>query len=338
MNISDRRTGTTYDQAIMNRALAAKVDTQGASGYFSTPAPTLDPHLFSGTVMHPEVRAWVLKTLYTFWDHRYHASREWSRVWIAGSGVTYQWSAGRESGGAPGDLDTLVGVDFPSFFRHNPTYSGFDENGMAQFFNDQFRQELNPTTAVSHPPLGGVYETTFYVNPGATDIRSINPYAAYDVTSNDWTVPPIRLPGDWGEGKIQKPWWDLFHKDHAEALSLVDQYRQSLSRLSLISVNTPQWLNEVTHLHAVIRAGRNIFDRIHEDRHNAFGPGGGGFHDFYNAQWQAGKLLGTISSTLAMARVDKEAHQDYDDSLYDGPLLDAAHALRVATLAAANSV
>jgi hypothetical protein len=39
-------------------------------------------------------------------------------VWLAGSAVSYQWSAARE----PGDLDVLIGVDYIQFRKAHPEY------------------------------------------------------------------------------------------------------------------------------------------------------------------------------------------------------------------------
>lgn len=335
MSISDRRTGATYEQQLYARAGVEVPKLVGGSGYFTRPSATLDPHLFleGTTVMRPMVRQWVLSKLYTFWAPRYHEPRAWSTVWIAGSGVTYQWDAARESNGAPGDLDVLVGVDFLKFFAYNPRFDGFDERVMAEHFNDEFRGVLDQATNHAVLPDGGSYEVTFYVNPGATDIRAINPYAAYDLTHGSWTVPPIDLPADWGSKAFAQDWWDHIHAEREHAGGIVRAYRAALHRAKGLPEMSPQWLNAMTDVHDMVRSGARLFDDVHDSRHNAFSKDGKGYLDYYNFRWQAHKRDGLVNAMLSMKRLDTEAHKAHADSLYGGPIIDAQHALDLAALA-----
>ena len=158
---------------------------EAPTSYFSAPDDTLDPALFEGQKLRPEVKSWILNTLYGCWSHHFRDVHLWATVWIAGSGASYQWSAARE----PGDLDILIGVDYGWFRRCNPLYVGMSDAEISDTLNDLSRAELYPATAVAS--IGGrTFEVTWYVNAGATDITAIHPYAAFDVSHNRWTVTP----------------------------------------------------------------------------------------------------------------------------------------------------
>ena len=135
----------------------------GDTSYFSTPETGLDPNLFLGTKLRPWVRNGILRILFDYLAVRYTAPERWATAWLAGSGVSYQWSASRE----PGDLDCLVGVDYVSFRRSNLEYAGLSDREIASTFNEDFNADLMPKTKMWHG-----YELTFYVNP-QTNIRDI---------------------------------------------------------------------------------------------------------------------------------------------------------------------
>ena len=66
----------------------------GASGYFSTPANTLDPNIFDGMTLKPEVRHMIISTACkAMTDEGFRKPEEWLGLWITGSGITYQWDA-----------------------------------------------------------------------------------------------------------------------------------------------------------------------------------------------------------------------------------------------------
>jgi hypothetical protein len=71
------------------------------TSYFSTPAAGLDPRIFQDGKLRPNVRNSILKILINYVDSKYTGSSGWMHVWLAGSGVSYQWAAHRD----PGDID-----------------------------------------------------------------------------------------------------------------------------------------------------------------------------------------------------------------------------------------
>lgn len=335
------RMGMPYSEVLAQRANAVDISArmQGSSGYFSKPTPDLDPRLFprGSDHLYPEVRRLILHLLYTYWERHYHHPQWWSTVWIAGSGITRQWSGGRAVGDSPGDLDVLIGVDFPAFFKVNPSWRGTPDLAMGAQFNAEFKANLWPRTATLTLPTGGApFEITFYVNPNSKDIRNINPYAAYNLTDDTWTVHPIDLPDDWDPvTKFPKAWWDRIHNEHRQAQEIVRRYNEVKDQLRVQRPGTGSHLNAATALHEVVRQGRALFDSIHGERHQAFGPDGQGYKDFFNFRWQAGKYLGHVQVLHQLARLDALTHKDVTARCYNGRELDHDHALLMATRAAA---
>lgn len=296
--------------------------TAGGSGYFSTPSSRLDPRLFVGDHLRDDVRHWVLTTLYSYWDRKYRDCREWSTVWAAGSGISYQWAADRSNG----DLDILIGVDFPSFFSHNPTYAGLSADEMADLFNQDFHAELWPRTANWRG-----FEVTFYVNPNSTDIRNIHPYAAYDITHDVWTIRPPVLPQD-PRSLYPAEYWKAVSAEQAQARGLVEKYGTLKAQADAMAPGSPGWVNAQHAQGLVVSQAKALFDSIHLGRKNAFGPGGSGYGDFYNFRWQAHKEAGTVQALNDLASIDSNAHKAQDTGLYGAPIKTAAEALAEAAL------
>lgn len=309
------------------------VSQPGASSFFAPPNKELDPHLFlkGGTRLWPDVRNWITQTIYQFWADKYLHARTWSEIWIAGSGATYQWDAAR-SVGEPGDLDILIGVDFPEFWRVNSKFLGFGETAQAEYFNNEFRSMLNPST--SHSNINGqLYEVTFYVNPGGTDIRDINPYAAYDVSWDRWTVKPPALAPDWDPMReLPQSWWDSFDEDHTTAIHIIGDVNYYADALRSTQHSDPHWLNIATQLHDSIYAGAGLFDEIHSKRHDSFQPGGGGYTGYSNVRWQAGKREGFLHTLHTLKDMWTSAHATVEANDYGKHIIDPSHALVIAAL------
>lgn len=312
---------------------------EGGSGYFSQPDDSLDPRLFHGTVIRPEVRTWILSTLYDYWSKRFTRPQSWSTAWLAGSGISYQWKADRSNG----DLDVLIGVDFPEFYQLNQQFVGLSEQEMADVFNRDLKDNLwvntdRTTIGVKGKPNGGdvggfsgVFEVTFYVNPNSTDIRDINPYAAYDLTHNSWTVKPPELP-DNPETMYPKEWWDYVHDERRLADSMLSQYNHLSTSLGVQQPGSPGWSNTLHQMGLVTDQAKALFDDIHLGRKQAFGPGGSGYGDFYNMRWQAHKRFGTVQALNTLGRAKRGAKDAVETELYGHPLATAQESLTTAAL------
>ena len=114
--------------------------SQSSTSYFSDPESELDPSLFEGHHLRAHVRDWVLDTVHDFLDSKYTGSSDWARVWIAGSGISYQWSADRD----PGDLDVMLGINYVTFRHANPGYAGLSDMEIARMLNVDMFTDLYP--------------------------------------------------------------------------------------------------------------------------------------------------------------------------------------------------
>lgn len=316
---------TTKDMDFyLSRAMRAgePAEATGASGYFSSPQKTLDPRLFNGQVMKSEVRSFILDTLYGYWRKKYHRPESWSTVWAAGSGITYQWAGDRGNG----DLDILIGVSFDRFYRLHDSYRGLSQEEMATIFNDEFRKELWPTTANWNG-----FEVTFYVNPGAEDIRAINPYAAYSITEDSWTVRPPLLPEDPASLYPEEFWKSVREEEH-HARGLIDRFHTYRAQAEAMQPGTPGWKNAMAAQRLVVDQARTLFDSIHLGRRQAFSPGGSGYGDYYNFRWQAHKKSGVVQQLHGLADIGSEARKEEEQAMYGTPLKSATAALTEAAL------
>ena len=237
----------------------------------------------------------------------------WSRVWIAGSGVSYQWSAARE----PGDLDVLIGVDYLQFRKANPEYLGLSDVEISKMLNEDFRNNLQPDTENWNG-----FEVTFYVNPGATDIRTINPYAAYDLTHDEWTVTPKQI-----SAPNEKVWDVSAQRDLSMASDIVMRYSQAHSELSS-ATNDAARRNAEAKLQASLIQGTALYNEIHEGRKLAFRQGGEGYTDFYNYRWQAGKKYGTVPALRKMSEYWQAYNTQQAEATYGVELPDTQTLIR----------
>lgn len=300
--------------------------SKGASGYFNAPENSLDPNLFDRDVIKPDVREYILRKVHNFWHGRYKSPVAWSQIWLAGSGVSYQWSGDRGNG----DLDVLIGIDFGKFFAANPEFEGLSPNEMAAWINDEFRNELWPQTA--HTIFGQqTYEVTFYVNPQSPDIRDINPYAAYNLSSGSWTVPPPVLSSD-PRATYPRKFWEAVDAERAQARLLVRRYETLRTKVQSEQEGSPGWINSMAAINIIASQAKALFDDIHMGRRKAFGEGGEGYGDFYNFRWQAHKDDGTVASLSKLAAIVKTAKDAEATNLYGNKVMSAEDALTRAAL------
>jgi hypothetical protein len=273
------------------------VDLQASStSYFSQPSQSLDPELFDGMHLKGWVRNGLLQVFFGLMNDEYLHPETWTTVWLAGSAVSYQWSADRN----PGDLDVLVGVDYIKFRRAHPQFSGLTDIEVSKMLNEQFRTTIQPEMT----DWNG-FEVTFYVNPGATDIRTINPYAAYDLTHNEWTVIPEQT------GAPHNPVWEeVARRDHATTSEIVKRYTKAMTEVQAAQ-NDAARRNAETRLESSLIQAHMLYKEIHETRKFAFSKTGKGYGDFYNYRWQAGKKHGTVPALRQMSEywAAYKAHQ-----------------------------
>lgn len=251
------------------------------TSYFSAPSPTLDPKLFEGRQLRSWVRNGVNQLLNDFLNLHYRHPELWAHPWLAGSGVSYQWSAARQ----PGDLDCLVGVDFNGFRKANPEFAGLTDKDIADQLNEEFRENLQLQTENWNG-----YELTFYVNPQASDIRSIKPYAAYDLKYDEWTVYPDQN----AQPPVNRDWDQVVSSDSDVADRAYNRFTGALQDIKT-ATNPALRRNAEIKMTQAAAQGNALYNEIHMNRSLAFSPEGEGYGDFHNYRWQAGKATGTIS-------------------------------------------
>jgi hypothetical protein len=284
------------------------------TSYFSAPAPELDPTLFEGRKIRSWVRQGINHLLMDFLKLRYRHPELWAHAWLAGSAVSYQWQAARQ----PGDLDCLIGVDYTQFRKANPEFKGLTEKEISEQLNEEFREELQIQTENWNG-----FELTFYVNPGATDIRTIKPYAAYDLKYDEWTVHP-----DPRQAAMVNPEWEkIINSDKESAKQIYVRFTQAVQDLKQ-SHNDPNKRNAEIRLIAAYQQAEALFGEIHGNRSAAFSQSGQGYNDFNNYRWQAGKREGVVQSLREIRQYVKDSQKDTDKSKYGVEFPDVSTLIR----------
>lgn len=288
-------------------------ESVGASGYFSDPALILDPQLFEGEELKTDVRQAILDLFYDHMSTRYNDVHDWTMVWLAGSGVSYQWAADRGNG----DLDVLFGIDYTKFVDSNPQFQGMERYDISYIMNDDLRNNLWPKTSmVSFNRGERPYEVTFYLNPGVESnvdsIKEISPYAAYNLTANQWIVPPEANP----IREIPRQFEEQAMANRKAAEDMAAYYKHQQMLLATETMFSPRWHDARRGLRVVGSQAQALFDQIHSNRKQAFNAQGEGYHDFYNYQWQAAKRDGVIGLLTQMSEASEKEQDDIDVELY----------------------
>jgi len=283
------------------------------TSYFSNPGAGLDPRLFRNNKLIPAVRSSILRILFDHLKTHYYSPDNYVTVWLAGSAVSYQWSAARN----PADLDCLIGINYLLFRQANPDYKALSDKQIADMFNADFREDLHPLTK----GFIDAYELTFFVNV-KTDIRSIKPYAAYSLTTDDWTVQP-----DLKGPPRNRTWEEQTLKDTSKTTEILSRYSAALTSLSGASTDTAR-RNAEAALKLAVEQGAALFDEIHHGRTYAFSPGGQGYMDKYNYRWQAGKSAGIVQALRQLKDVSVSGRKSFEESTYGMQLPDTSVLIR----------
>jgi len=287
--------------------------TPGSTSYFSTPSAELDPRLFEGNHLQSWVRSGITSLLFDHLAVNYSRPNTWTKVWLAGSGISYQWEAARE----PGDLDCLIGIDYVTFRRANPEYVALSDQEIAATFNERFSVDLTPNTRNWEG-----YELTFYVNP-QSDIRDINPYAAYDLINDSWTVEPEQNP----QPPYSRAWEQRAERDRANSQELLNRYNSALNELRS-ATNPAHKINAERKLQLATEQVTAFYDDIHAGRKIAFSKVGAGYSDYNNYRWQAGKRSGAVQALRTIKEHKKAVTLEEQKEKYGVELPDASTLIR----------
>jgi hypothetical protein len=272
------------------------------------PTYGLDHRLFEGEKLREDVRNYIMGTLDHFWTPMFGPGwHSWSMVYFAGSEAS-EWTAENREGN--NDFDVLIGIEYDRFREEQGIESSNEE--ITDMLNQRFFSELDPLTESSliivDGKAEGPFENTWYVNPESWDIRAIRPYAAYNVTTDEWAVKPPHLP-EWSisafpEGKALTRYADGVVKAVKAVLAMPEPYRTQ---------QAVAW-----------------WDHLHGDRSRAFTPQGEGWFDPANVieKWldQAG-LWAQLWEAKHKAEVDPHSLDAPADWSND-PLARAARLVR----------
>jgi hypothetical protein len=284
-----------------------------ATSYFSMPSSELDPNLFYGMELKSWVRTEILAMLFDYLAMNFSSPNLWMHAWLAGSGVSYQWEASRD----PADLDCLLGVDYVRFRQANQEFGGYSDQEIASTLNESFSTDLMPKTRNWEG-----YELTYYVNP-QSDIRDINPYAAYDLTTDSWTVSPEQNP----QPPYVRAWEQKVQRDQDMSTEITKRYQSALNELRAAS-NPAQRVNAERKLNLAADQAIAVYDDIHTGRKAAFSKVGAGYADYNNFRWQAGKRSGTVQALRTIKDQKKSSESLSQLNTYGVELPDASTLIR----------
>lgn len=271
----------SFADEVLKRARPVTVDP-GTSSYWRESEADLDPTIFSQGRIKPWVRNTILRLLFEYLEEQVSGVRHWATVWLAGSAVSFQWSSGMDWDRK--DLDCLVGVDYVSFREANPGYRGLSDVEISDHLNQGLYTSLGKRTR----DWNG-FELTFYVNPGATDITAINPYAAYNLTLDEWTVRPASR-----DLAAPPPAWALqAQRDHQSATKIAAAYSDAYSAVHN-ATNPAHRVNAERKLELAMSSAESLYDEIHRQRGVDFSSIGQGYAGPGNYRWQAGKKSGAV--------------------------------------------
>ena len=321
------RLGTPYNDFLYTnvRGVAPEEVHEGEGGYFAKPEPGLDPRLFDGDKIKAHVRHWVLAQLYVFWGERYADPFSWSTEWIAGSAVSLQWDA------LGADLDVLIGVNKTRFVVANPQYQDMTEADIDAMLTDELKADLWPLTAQFQPEPGAdPMEVTYFVNAGSDDIRDIEPYAAYNLTIDSWTVKPVNPGPEWDpRAYFPQEWVNTVDTDVRDAHRLIDHYNENVGALDS-AADVPSQINALHNIKGTAERAADLFATMHAGRKTSFEPGGGGYFGYGNFRWQMHAHSGTLKALHDIAVVNRDARVYQQQELYGEPLKGPNDSLRSA--------
>jgi hypothetical protein len=212
----------------------------------------------------------------------------------------------------------LIGVDYIQFRKANPEFKGLTEKEISEQLNEEFKAELYPQT-----DNWNGFELTFYVNPGATDIRTIKPYAAYDLKYDEWTVhpDPQQIPA------VNEDWERVIGSDKDSTKQIYTRFNQARQDLKQ-SLSEPNRRNAEARLTAAYQQAEALFHEIHSNRSSAFSSSGEGYNDFSNYRWQAGKREGVIQTLREVREYMKDIQTEQDKTKYGVEFPDASTLIR----------
>lgn len=286
-------------EALASQAVPIAIEPTETS-YFAPSSPGLDPRLFRGQKLIPQVRSSILRILFDHLGQSYNSPQSFCQVWLAGSAISYQWTAAR----TPADLDCLIGINYLKFRQLNTSYKALSDKQISQMLNQDLRELHTKTNNFLDS-----FELTFYANVNP-DILAIKPYAAYSLLNDDWAVRPEIKGQPRNKTADQKA-----SRDVAFANDIVQRYTTALTAIQSAK-NDVARRNAEAALKLAIDQGASLFDDIHGGRKAAFSPSGQGYLDIHNYRWQAGKASGTIQALKKLKEIKEQGKSAFESKTY----------------------
>jgi hypothetical protein len=217
----------------------------------------LDTRLFDGEHLRPQVRVDVITHFDTFChEHGYEGWHRWAKVVFFGSEAS-EWTSKKLVGN--GDFDLSIGLHYQALRATVPSFAGVADDIIRAGFTEQMHAELNDPEH-RFPGIEGVYDQTWFANLQGWDIARIKPYAAYDVVEGSWIVKPPELP-DWSMA------------DFPEGPGMEEAVR-GIIELAEGYLKMPEPYRT--------QNGAALWEFVHSNRSDAFGPNGEGWWDSRN--------------------------------------------------------
>jgi hypothetical protein len=255
--LSGKDLEVTYNEGRESIEPREAVHSRPTSRIFG-PTFGLDHRLFEAEHLKPEVRTAVMGRLGPVVEPLLGQSWEmYTKVYLAGSEAS-EWTSETLEGN--GDFDTLIGIDYDHCRDVHLPLGDLDDSDITDMVNAALRTSYNASPWVA--PFGGTWDLTGYVNANSYDITRIKPYAAYNISDDEWAVRPPHLP-DWS---IEK-----FPEGGENLLAEAEGYAAVVEAISKM----PEPFQT--------QQGKSLWKHLHTDRGRAFSDEGEGWLDPGNA-------------------------------------------------------
>jgi hypothetical protein len=248
-------------------------DATVSKGFFDNPQAGLDPLLWDGRKLKPEIRSHVV----AWWRETLGDDAPlWSRVYLMGGATSPQWDSYRQPEPDP-DVDLQIIVDYPRLREKHEEWKVLSDPELHGVLVTRIK-----TALVGVEVAPGVRLDAF-IRPETTyaefeaDARTTG-QAVYDVTRHRWLVrPDFSVPverfgvpimeGIGAQVAIDHPDWVREAEDLCAVLTrLLDEYGETGNA-------------------EVLEALQRFYTRAHDARHEGF-EGGGGNTSQGNFIWQ----------------------------------------------------
>lgn len=218
----------------------------------------LDTRIWEDERLKEPVRTDIMASFDAFCArHGYVGHEIWAKIVFFGSQAS-SWTSKTLRGN--GDFDLSIGIDYATLRATVPGFERGTDAEIADVFTRQMHAELNDPQK-RFPGIEGVWDQTWFANLHGWDIRQIRPYAAWDVVTETWIVRPPDLP-DWSMASFP------------EGQGLADEVHGIiLMAEGILKMPEPYRTQN----------GSALWEFVHSNRSDAFGPQGEGWWDARNA-------------------------------------------------------